>query len=268
MRPLTLAPKATISSAGEQRQQDDAVGEHQPVAAVARAGAARSRRCARIEASTGKPLKAVLAARTRIGRGGAPGARRSRASRRRRRPAPSWPSTVRCTYPAGAPVSDAGSSAMCTCASTASAVMPPNMTIASTPMIASVVAALRLFGLRKVGHAVGDRLDARSAPCNRRRTRAAPASTVSAPPVSSAAAVQAQVGALGAQPAWPVSELGPPRLASSGDHASPRRRRSGPRTPRRDSLHARAGSSSGQHRPGDAERERHGAAPGQTAAPT
>ena len=49
---------------------------------------------------------------------------------------------------------------MCTCASSASAVIPANIVIASTPMIASVAAALRLFGGSKRGDAVGDRLDA------------------------------------------------------------------------------------------------------------
>ena len=44
-----------------------------------------------------------------------------------------------------------GSSAMCTRVTTASAVMPANMTIASPPMIVSVVAALRAFGSSKLG---------------------------------------------------------------------------------------------------------------------
>ena len=40
---------------------------------------------------------------------------------------------------------------MCTWVTTASAVMPANMVIASAPMIASVAAALRLFGCWKLG---------------------------------------------------------------------------------------------------------------------
>ena len=40
---------------------------------------------------------------------------------------------------------------MCTCVTMASAVIPANMMTASAPMIASVVAALRAFGGRKLG---------------------------------------------------------------------------------------------------------------------
>ena len=72
---------------------------------------------------------------------------------------------------------------MWTSASTASAVMPANIVIASPPMIASVVAALRLFG----GSNAGTPFETASTPvravqpeANARRTR----NTARTPPVS------------------------------------------------------------------------------------
>ena len=87
--------------------------------------------------------------------------------------------TVRCVYPAGAPVSCAGSAAMCTCVASANAVMPTNIPMVSTPMIPKVAAALRLFGFLKLGtplltastpvNAVQPDANARSTTATRRR---------------------------------------------------------------------------------------------------
>ena len=59
--------------------------------------------------------------------------------------------TVFCAPPAGKPSSWALSLVTCTWLAMARAVMPANMVIARTPMMASVAAALRLFGGRKEG---------------------------------------------------------------------------------------------------------------------
>ena len=64
---------------------------------------------------------------------------------------PIWLIAVLCVSPADRPIRFAASSAMCTCAAIASAVMPANIVIESAPMITSVVAALRLFGSSKAG---------------------------------------------------------------------------------------------------------------------
>ena len=95
---------------------------------------------------------------------------------------PIWLSAVRWTSP-WKPISAAGSSAMCTSAASASAVIPANMVVASSPMTTSVVAALRLLGSSNAGTP----LDTASTPvsavhpdANARSTRNTPA----APPVS------------------------------------------------------------------------------------
>src|SRR5215213_4933460 len=59
--------------------------------------------------------------------------------------------TVFWAYPCGAPTSCDGSAATCTLVIRASAVIPTKMTIVRPPMIASVAAALRLDGFRKLG---------------------------------------------------------------------------------------------------------------------
>ena len=60
--------------------------------------------------------------------------------------------TVCWVPPAGKPIKCVlAVSVKCTCEVIASAVMPTNMTMARTPMIMSVPAALWLFGLRKFG---------------------------------------------------------------------------------------------------------------------
>ena len=59
--------------------------------------------------------------------------------------------TVRWEYPSGAPTSCDASCATWTSEMRANAVMPTNITMVSPPMIASVAAALRARGCRKLG---------------------------------------------------------------------------------------------------------------------
>ena len=72
---------------------------------------------------------------------------------------------------------------MCTCEAIASAVIPANIVIDSTPMITSVVAALRLFGASKAGtpfETASTPVSAVQPEANARRTR----KTSGSPPVS------------------------------------------------------------------------------------
>ncbi len=105
---------------------------------------------ARIEPRTGKPLKAVLAARTRI-RAVTTDTNTNIGVKFEKTAWATWAITVFCSVPGGMPIRSSVVSATFTLVTTANHVMPPNIVMAIAPSIARVVAAFLLFGLRNAG---------------------------------------------------------------------------------------------------------------------
>ncbi len=106
-------------------------------------GAYRS--CARIEPSTGNPLNAVFAASTSTSAVNAVIQKKPTERSPPKTAAATWAMTV-LVLPSGGRPRSAGFSATRTSLVSASAVMPANMVIASTPRTSSVRAAFALFG--------------------------------------------------------------------------------------------------------------------------